>query len=213
MSECLTLETQALHKLISSGLTAYCPIGHTFAYFRPLWPCIMNAGWGEGNQQDKTNLVFIVKRLSQHVSGIIMPIFRRIRLCTTAYKPYAVVQRHVLLKMGLMMPETCWDRRLTIKIRFVACCWFLSLHHIFGYFCFEASMLAPARLVCVRATTFSRFSQSLQVRVGLKIIGGRVNDRIYEWRISMWIDEWINSRTYELVTPKNGECWTDLSST
>jgi len=37
------------------------------------------------NQQDATNLMFIVKRLSQHVSGIIIPIFRRTRLCATAY--------------------------------------------------------------------------------------------------------------------------------
>jgi len=33
MSESLTLETQALHQLISSGFTAYCPLGHIFAYF------------------------------------------------------------------------------------------------------------------------------------------------------------------------------------
>jgi len=32
-----------------------------------------------------TNLMFIIKFLSQHVSGIIMPIIRRIRPCTTAY--------------------------------------------------------------------------------------------------------------------------------
>jgi len=135
------------------------------------------------------------------------------RMCTTAYKPYAVVHSLVLLKMGIMMSETCWDRRLTINIRFVASSWFLSLHHIFEHFCFVASKLTPARLVSVRATTFSRFSQSLQVRVGLKIIGRRVNVRMYEWRISMWIDEWINSRTYELATPKNGDYWTGLSHT
>ena len=33
----------------------------------------MNLGWIERNQQDATNLMFIIK-LSQHVSGIIMPI-------------------------------------------------------------------------------------------------------------------------------------------
>jgi len=38
----------------------------------------------ERNQQDATNLVFIIKLLSQHVSGIIMPIIRRTRLCTAA---------------------------------------------------------------------------------------------------------------------------------
>ena len=32
--------------------------------FRPLWPCIMNVGWRERNQQDATNLMFIIKLLS-----------------------------------------------------------------------------------------------------------------------------------------------------
>jgi len=36
------------------------------------------------NQQDATNLMFIIKLLSQHVSGIIMPIIRRTRPCPTA---------------------------------------------------------------------------------------------------------------------------------
>ena len=53
--------------------------------FRLLWPCIMNVGWRERNQQDATNLMFIIKLLSQHVSGIIMPIIRRTRVCTAAY--------------------------------------------------------------------------------------------------------------------------------
>ena len=53
--------------------------------FRLLWPCIMNVGWRERNQHDATNLVFIIKLLSQHVWGIIMPIFRRTRLNITAY--------------------------------------------------------------------------------------------------------------------------------
>jgi len=39
----------------------------------------------ERNKQDVNNLMFIIKLLSQHVSGIIMPIIRRTRLCTTAY--------------------------------------------------------------------------------------------------------------------------------
>ena len=39
----------------------------------------------EGKQQDATNLMFIIKLLSQHVSGIIMPIIRRTRVCTAAY--------------------------------------------------------------------------------------------------------------------------------
>ena len=52
--------------------------------FRLLWPCIMNVGWRERNQQDATNLMFIIKLLSQHVSGI-MPIIRRTRECAAAY--------------------------------------------------------------------------------------------------------------------------------
>ena len=53
--------------------------------FRLVWSCIMNVGWREKNQQDATNPMFIIKLLSQHVSGIIMPIMRRIRVCTAAY--------------------------------------------------------------------------------------------------------------------------------
>ena len=40
--------------------------------------------WRERDQQDATNLMFVIKLLSQHVSGIIMPI-RRTRVCTAAY--------------------------------------------------------------------------------------------------------------------------------
>ena len=36
----------------------------------------MNVGWSERNQQDATNPMFIIKLLSQHVSGIIMPNIR-----------------------------------------------------------------------------------------------------------------------------------------
>ena len=44
---------------------------------------------------------------------------------------YAAVHTLVLLMMGIMMPETCWDRSLIINIRLVASCWFLSLHPTF----------------------------------------------------------------------------------
>jgi len=36
------------------------------------------------NQHNATNSMFIIKLISQHVSGIIMPIIRRIRPCPTA---------------------------------------------------------------------------------------------------------------------------------
>ena len=42
--------------------------------------------------------------------------------------PYAVIHGLVLLMMGIMMPETCWDRSLVINIGLVASCWFISLH-------------------------------------------------------------------------------------
>jgi len=42
-------------------------------FFRLLWPCVMNTGWRVRNQLDATNLMFIIKLLSQHVWGIIMP--------------------------------------------------------------------------------------------------------------------------------------------
>ena len=72
--------------------------------------------WRDRDQQDATNLMFIIKLLSQHVSGIIMPIIRRTRVCTL-----------VFLMMGINMPETCWDKCLIINIRLVASCWSLSL--------------------------------------------------------------------------------------
>jgi len=36
--------------------------------------------------------------------------------------------RSCSLMMGIMMPETCWDRSLIINIGLVASCWFISLH-------------------------------------------------------------------------------------
>jgi len=98
--------------------------------------------------------MFIIKLLSQHVSGIIMPIIRKRRPCTTAYDPaphkhsqhnqcrttYTVVHGLVLLMMGIMMPETCWDRSLIINIGLVASCWILSLHPIF--LCFACHVLS-----------------------------------------------------------------------
>jgi len=121
----------------------------------------------------------LIKLLSLHVSGIIMPINRRIRpyptacgvlhwvcrlwvgcglvelrrelraLCecesksnfhttqlhkttanhslhTQCITPHAVEHGLILLMMGIMMPETCQDRRLMINIELVASCWFPS---------------------------------------------------------------------------------------
>ena len=62
---------------------------------------------------------------------------------------YAVVHGLILLMMGIMMPETCWDRSLIINIELVAFCWFSlftlspdcillfedSLTNLFGWYC------------------------------------------------------------------------------
>ena len=63
-----------------------CFTGKPEGYFRLVWPCIINVGWRERNQQDATNLMFIIKHLSHHVSGIIMPIIRRTRVWTATYR-------------------------------------------------------------------------------------------------------------------------------
>jgi len=112
-------------------LLLYCAYGISRGYFRLLWSCIVNVGWRERTQQDANNRLFIIKLLSQHVSGIIMPIIRRTRLCSTSVHGLA------LLMMGIVMPETCWDRSLILNIRLFACCWFLSVHPNWGkvYIC------------------------------------------------------------------------------
>ena len=59
--------------------------------------------------------------------------------------PYAAVHTLVLLMMGIMMPETCWDRSLIINIRLVETCWFLSLHpmdYIYSKFAPESEQMS-----------------------------------------------------------------------
>ena len=74
--------------------------------------------WSEReNQQDATVRCLFLK-ISQHVSGIIMPIFRRTR-------------RLVLLRMGIMMPETCWEL-LRINIKLLHLVGFLSHFTIYS---------------------------------------------------------------------------------
>ena len=66
-----------------------CPVAQTgFSTFQDVcecYPSILIVGWRDRNQQDATNMMFIIKLLSQHVSGIIMPIIRRTRVCAAAY--------------------------------------------------------------------------------------------------------------------------------
>jgi len=45
--------------------------------------------------------------------------------------PYAEIHGLDLLMMGIMMPETCWDRSLIINIGLIASCWFISLNSTF----------------------------------------------------------------------------------
>jgi len=47
--------------------------------FRFLWPCIVSKSWSERESQQDAAVRCLLSTLSQHVSGIIMPIFRRTR--------------------------------------------------------------------------------------------------------------------------------------
>ena len=79
-----------------SGPCEHVLSGVTIIFMKSLWS-VFRAGvefdltitwslWSrEINQQDATNPMFIIKLLSQHVSGIIMPIIRRTKPCITAY--------------------------------------------------------------------------------------------------------------------------------
>ena len=87
---------------------------------------------------------------TQHVSDINIPIIRSLRLfcwittlvvlflvrCVLEFRcsacPHAVGHGPILLMMGIMMPETCWDRSLIINIELVASCWF-SLFTFYWY--------------------------------------------------------------------------------
>ena len=48
--------------------------------------------------------------------------------CSSRTVTHTVIHGLVLLMMGIMMPETCWDRSLIINIWLVVSCWFFSLH-------------------------------------------------------------------------------------
>jgi len=52
----------------------------------------------------------------RHYGCHILWFFPLLLQCRT---PYSVVQSLLLLKMGIVMPETCWDRSLIINIRLV----------------------------------------------------------------------------------------------
>jgi len=50
-----------------------------FESFRFLWPCIVSKLWSERENQQDATIRCLFSTISQHVSGIIMPIFRRTR--------------------------------------------------------------------------------------------------------------------------------------
>ena len=71
--------------------------------------------------------------------------------------PYAVVHSLVFLKMGIMMPETCWDRSLIINIRLVASCRFLPLHRTFmmqGHKSLQQTRLPSAQIRTASVRTY-----------------------------------------------------------
>ena len=99
--------------------------------------------WSEiENQQDAT-VSCLLSILSQHVSGIVMPIFCVLAPYNAAphnrYQPHPAEPaqhttcsntRLVLLKMDIMMPETCWES-IDNKHLTAASCWFsISLHSL-----------------------------------------------------------------------------------
>jgi len=52
-------------------------ISTLYLVFRFLWPCIVSKLWSERENQQDATVWCLLSTLSQHVSGIIMPIFRR----------------------------------------------------------------------------------------------------------------------------------------
>jgi len=123
-----------------------------------VWQCVLNMKW-RMRPIRCNKLWFINNLLAQHVSGIIMPIFRSTRptllhmvlssrcagwsLAKPGSRPCShgllpglqrIQPAHlllnticsnvglVLLKMGIMMPETCWANRLLINHNLLHLC-------------------------------------------------------------------------------------------
>ena len=91
--------------------------------------CTGCAGCGCVELGRKQNLLFDSKFHTVHTACDPAPYNDSQRSqCRT---PYAEVHGLVLLIMGIMMPETWWDRSFIINNRLFASCWFLSLHPTF----------------------------------------------------------------------------------
>ena len=101
--------------------TTYCRTN-----FRFPWPCIVSKLWSEReNQQDATVTFTVLAPYKAAPHNRYQPHPPEPAQHTTCSNI-----RLVLLKMGIMMPETCWEivknKHLT-----VASCWFsLSLHNL-----------------------------------------------------------------------------------
>ena len=98
-----------------------------------VWPCILNMKWRV--RQIRCNKLWLINNpLAQHVSSIIMPIFRSAgkpgsRPCADGllpgfprHQPAHPVLKTIcsnkwpaLLKMGIMIPETCWANGLLLN--------------------------------------------------------------------------------------------------
>jgi len=87
---------------------------------------IHNFWWRERNQQDATNPMFVIKLLSQHVSGIIMPIIRRTRPCTTAY---GVLHWLCWLCLAVVVWRFVVSCVHCVKVTFTQCTQFMTQLH------------------------------------------------------------------------------------
>ena len=73
------------------------------------------------------HMVFCTVTRGEHKDTTALTSYGFVPLLLQCRTPYAAVHTIVLLMMGIMMLETCWDS-LIINIRLVASCWSLSLH-------------------------------------------------------------------------------------
>ena len=56
----IRIETCCPNTIMKHNKVLLC-LTDTSLHFRLVWPCVMNVGWRERNQQDETNLMFIIK--------------------------------------------------------------------------------------------------------------------------------------------------------
>ena len=156
----------------SSGAATFLlnhPIGRVFLFrcvleFRCGWVGVVSV-WQAEAQPIKHHGIHTYTRSPDHVYNPFLHTktprlsqltgFPLLLQCRT---PYAVIHGLVLLMMGIMMPETCWDKSLTINIGLVASCWFISLHPTFH----DARSQEPNIYVFLLLCVFpSRYSVSL----------------------------------------------------